>query len=90
MAGDQTQGFGEIVFVHRGLEVGEGSEVGLALTVAPFHEQAEDQAAHHPKDSQALDATHPTTLVIERRIQALTVAVFDLQPCRLAPATGAG
>jgi hypothetical protein len=74
---DKAKGFGEIVFAHRGLEVGERFEVGLGLAVAPLHEQADDQPVRHSEDPQPIGASHPATVVIEGHIQALMGAVFD-------------
>ena len=77
MVGEKTQSFGQIVFPHGGLDVGEGLEVRFCLATAPLHEEADDQSAHHAQDPQSIGVEHPATVVVERYIQTLVSAVFD-------------
>ena len=50
VVGDKVPGFGQIVFTHFGLEVGEGLEVGLCLASAPLPEEANGDSAQHAQD----------------------------------------
>ena len=88
--GDKAQGFGQIVFFHRRLEVGERLEVGLGLASAPLHEEADDQPARPAHEPQSIGAAHPATVVMERHIQALVGAVSDppALPVGLEPLKG--
>ena len=77
LSGDKGHSHGQVVFTHRGLEIGKGLVFGLGLFCSPVHEQADDQTSEHSQYPQGVGAADPAAVVIERDVQALMRAVFD-------------
>ena len=85
LLGDKRDSLGPVVFAHGSLEIGKGLLVGLGLVCAPVHEEADGQAAQHPKDPEAGGVADPATVVIERDIQPLMGAALDAPALPVGP-----
>ncbi len=63
-AGNEADGFGEIVLAHGGLEVGGGLVFGFGVLAAPLDEEAVGQAAEHAEDPQAVGVANPAAIIV--------------------------
>ena len=70
-AGEDADGFGEVVLAHLGLKVGEGDVTGFGLPAPPVGEQADRHPPQHAQDPLAVGRAYPAAVVVERDVQPL-------------------
>ena len=75
---NQAESRAVVVFGQSGLEIGGGDVVWATFVVAPLHEQAVTDAAHHAEEPDSVVMAHPAAVVVIRDIQALVEAVLDV------------
>lgn len=76
-AGDEGDGFGEIVLAQHALEVGERLLMGPGLLEPPVHVEADHHSPEQAQDQQPVAAADPAPVIVERHVEPLVTPVFD-------------